>query len=457
MTKKRLTLIKILLVIIFVVPVVAEAEFTLQLEETTYIYMPLTMKNARGPLAGTTIRISIASDGDEGNGRSYHAAISSTGRYIAFVSGATDMVPDDTNGYEDVFVHDRQTGNTTLVSVASDGTQANNASMNPDISADGRYVVFTSLATNLISDDTNPLFDIFVHDLVSGETSLISKASDGTQGNGISFYSTISSGGRYVAFESLANNLVADDTNGQMDIFVHDQQSGDTVLVSVASDGTQSNGSSTYADMSSDGRFVSFGSAATNLVPDDTNGQDDIFVHDRQTGETTLISLAWDGSQGNGLSYYPRISADGRYVSFQSTASNLVSDDSNGDFDVFVHDRQTEDIVLVSKASDGTYGNGGSFHHAISGDGHTVAFISTGTNLVSGDTNGQSDVFVHDLLTGQTRIVSLASEGTQGNGDSSRAFISADGRYVVFDSVANNLVANDTNGVDDVFVHDLGV
>lgn len=456
MTGRGFAFVSVFIVCILVVPMIAGAAESPQLSETAYIYLPLILNNFDGMTGGGISRVSISSEGGEGSSNSHNASLSSDGRYVVFVSEASDLVLDDANGYEDVFVHDQQTGTTSLVSLASDGTQGNGYSWYPDLSDDGRFVTFMSNANNLVADDTNGLPDIFLHDLNSGETSLISVATDGTHANSLSFYATISGEGRYIAFESLASNLVPSDTNGSADIFVHDTQSGDTYLVSVASDGTQANGGSSYPDISSDGRFITFGSGATNLVPDDTNGEDDIFFHDRQTGETTLISAAWDGALGNGLTYFPRISSDGRYVSFQSQATNLVPDDANGEFDVFVRDRQTGDTILVSKASNGTHGNAGSFHHAISADGHTVAFVSSATNLVPGDMNGWDDIFVHDLLTGETELVSKDDDGTQGNGDSARASISASSHYVVFDSAADNLVPNDTNSADDVFVHDLG-
>ena len=161
-------------------------------------------------------------------------------------------------------------GNTTRVSVASDGTQSNNSSYNPSISANGRYVAFESEATNLVRGDTNNFRDIFVHDRQTGQTTRVSVASDGTQANGHSYDPSISADGRYVAFASLANNLVSGDTNDQQDIFVHDRQTGQTTRVSVASDGTQASGHSFNPSISADGRYVAFVSSASNLVGGDT-------------------------------------------------------------------------------------------------------------------------------------------------------------------------------------------
>ena len=231
--------------------------------------------------AGDTTRVSVASDGTQGNRQSIFSSISADGRYVAFKSFANNLVSGDMNGTWDIFVHDRQTGATTRVSVASDGTQGNNSSESASISGDGRYVAFESFASNLVSGDTNGTWDIFVHDMQTGATTRVSVASDGTQGNSSSEFASISSDGRYVAFESFANNLVSEDTNGPgWEIFVHDMQTGATILVSVASDGTQGNDFSRSASISGDGRYVAFKSFANNLVSGDTNGTWDIFVHE---------------------------------------------------------------------------------------------------------------------------------------------------------------------------------
>ena len=407
--------------------------------------------------AVTTTRVSVASDGTQGNGDSYGFSVSADGRYVAFESEASNLVPGDTNGCKDVFVHDRVTSQTTRVSIASDGVQGYSDSECPSVSADGRYVVFHSLDNTLVQGDTNLTYDIFVHDRVTGQTTRVSVASDGTQGDGGgSLEPSISADGRYVAFWSGASNLVPGDTNGKMDVFVHDRQTGQTTRISVASDGTQGNGDSYTPSISADGRYVAFESEASNLVPGDTNGRMDVFVHDRQTGQTNRISVTSDGGQGNDRAGLPSISADGRYVVFQSDASNLVPGDTNGRTDVFVHDQKSGQTTRISVASDGTQGNGGSYRPSISADGRYVTFHSEASNLVSGDTNERIDVFIHDRQTGQTIRVSIASDGTQGNGDSYTPSISTDGQYVMFSSSASNLVPGDTNGTYDVFVHDRG-
>jgi LPXTG-site transpeptidase (sortase) family protein len=423
---------------------------------SVFLLLALTLLPAAPVRAapGDTTRVSVASDGTEANGLSTGRTISADGRYVAFSSAASNLVSGDTNGFRDIFVHDRQTGATTRVSVASDGTQGNNSSHIPSISADGLYVAFESDASNLVSGDTNGTRDIFVHDRQTGVTTRVSVASSGTQANGGSYNAAISADGRYVAFESVASNLVSGDTNGARDVFVHDRQTGTTTRVSVASSGTQGNGNSHSPAISADGRYVAFHSFSNNLVSGDTNGAIDIFVRDRQTGATTRVSVASGGTQGNSNSEYSSFSADGRYVAFESNATNLVSGDTNGIRDIFVHDRQTGVTTRVSVASGGTQANNNSNTSSISSDGRYVAFHSYASNLVSGDTNGAIDVFVHDRQTGATIRASVASDGTQGNGNSQSPAISADGLYVVFLSFASNLVSGDTNGTWDIFVHE---
>jgi len=409
--------------------------------------------------AQETTRVSVSSSGGQGRFDAYESAISADGNFVVFSSSADDLVSGDTNNSEDVFVHDRTAGVTTRVSVDSSGHQGNLLSLWPAISADGKLVAFTSYASNLVSGDTNGQIDVFVHDLQTGVTERVSVDSSGKQGDNLSLYPSLSSDGRFVAFRSLATNLVAGDGNGAMDVFVRDRSAGTTERVSVDSSGGEAN-SHSYSifagSISGDGGVVTFYSDASNLVAGDNNGVMDVFVHDRNTGLTTRVSVDSTGVEADGQSEWPAISADGRYVAFDSVATNLVAGDSNLVGDVFVYDLTTALCERVSVDSSGAQGNDASYSPSISGDGQTVAFSSLASNLVASDTNTHDDTFAHDLATGYTELESVSSSGVQGgnrNGDYPPS-VSADGRVVSFTSHSQNLVAGDTNKSDDVFVHE---
>ncbi|MFO0985006.1 MAG: hypothetical protein U1E76_25295 [Planctomycetota bacterium] len=334
--------------------------------------------------AQSTTRASVDSQGGQGNYESILAAVSANGRFVAFTSLASTLVPGDTNDTADTFVHDMETGETTRVSVDSYGRQADDGSdiyYPPSISADGRFVAFASHATNLVPGDTNERLDIFVHDRQNGETTRVSVDSQGGQSNQYSLQPSISADGRLVAFESAASNLVSGDTNNSDDVFVHDRETGETTRVSVSSQGNQGNSYSVTPALSADGRFVAFGSEASNLIPDDTNGHQDIFVHDCSTGETARASVSSLGEEANLDCVWPSISQDGRLVCFSSGANNLVPNDTNW-FDVFVHDRETGETTRVSVSSRGEQADGTSDYPAISADGQIVVFESNSSNLV---------------------------------------------------------------------------
>ncbi len=311
---------------------------------------------------------------------------SADGRIVAFQSAAWNLVPGDTNGAWDVFVHDRQTGATERVSVDSVGGQANGDSFAAGISADGRFVAFTSLASNLVPGDTNDTHDVFVHDRQTGATERATVDSSGREGDGQSIGTALSADGRFVVFYSLATNLVPGDTNGLRDVFVRDRQSGTTERVSVNSSGVQGNADSGEGTISADGRFVAFDSLASNLVPFDGNASVDCFVRDRQTGTTERVSVDSSGHEADSFSDSPAIDAHGRVVAFSSHATNLVPGDTNGRYDVFVHDRQTGATERVSVDSSGGQAFGDSRVFGIDGNGRFVPFVSDADNLVPSDT-----------------------------------------------------------------------
>ena len=410
---------------------------------------------------GITTIVSVDSAGIQGNRDSDVADIGANGRYVAFDSSASNLVTGDTNVHRDVFVHDLETATTTRVSVASSGTQANGLSGSPAVTADGRFVAFVSWASNLVPDDTNGHSDIFVHDRQNGLTTKVSVDSWGNQANNWSAFSDISADGRFVAFISTASNLVPGDVGTDPDVFVHDRLTGATTRVTLGIDGAEPNQGSRNPVISSDGRFVAFVSPASNLVSEDTNGAADVFVYDRETRIMSRVSVNSAGVQGNGISDQATISGDGRFVAFISFADNLVAEDNNrfchtelGEVyncpDVFVHDRHKALTTRLSANSDGGQADTGGGSPAISSDGRFVAFSSSPENL------SVPEIFLHDRVTGATERVIVNGSGTEANGATLGPVLSADGRFLAFVSWASNLVPDDTNGVRDVFVHDLG-
>lgn len=404
---------------------------------------------------GLTERVSVTTRGAQANSYSSAGAkISADGRFVVFSSHASNLVPGDTNGWDDVFVRDRVTDTTQLVSIGPGDIQGNqdSGSYYGGVSADGRYVAFTSRASNLVSSDTNESLDAFVRDRQSRTTVRVSLGHGGAQGDRDSYVGSISADGRYVAFFSGASNLVPGDTNRVFDVFVRNRVSGTTERVSMRTDGRQGNGDSFDPALSADGRFVAFSSDASNLVPGDTNDTTDIFVHDRRTGTTELVSRGPGGRSGNAHSNESSISADGRFIAFTSAATNLVPADTNDTFDIFVRDRKLDTTARASVRTGGSQSNGTAFDPAISADGRFVTFTADASNLISGDTNNVPDVFVRDRKIGTTRRVSISTRGVQGYDLSFDSAVSADGHCVAFYSGADNFVPQDTNGVGDIFV-----
>jgi Tol biopolymer transport system component len=417
--------------------------------------------------------------GTFGNGSSEESAISADGRYVAFTSWASNLHPDDGDINTDVFVRDLEEGTVTLVSRATgaDGDKAagdnsgffSNVSTSPAISADGRYVAFQSRASNLHPDDGDRTLDVFVRDLEANTTTLVSRAggADGAKANGPSWAGShraaISADGRYVAFESWASNLHPDDGDTTPDVFVRDLEAHTTTLVSRAggADGDKGDDYAVSPAISADGRFVAFESDATNLHPDDGDSNYDVFVRDLEAHTTTLVNRATGaaGDKGDDQGFNPAISADGRFVAFESDATNLHPDDGDSNYDVFVRDLEAHTTTLVNRATGaaGDKGDDEGFNPAISADGRFVAFESGASNLHPDDGDLNNDVFVRDLEAHTTTLVSRATgaTGANGNDQSYTPAISADGRFVAFESYATNLHPDDGNGLQDVFRRDV--
>lgn len=356
-------------------------------------------------------------------------------RHAVFTSWANNVVPNLQSSFVQAYVRDLRTGAVECVSLSPTGAAADGHCRDVSISTNGRYVAFASRAANLVPDDTNGVDDVFLRDRQSGATRRISVSASGGQGDKSSFHSRISGDGTVVVFESLATNLVPNDTNGAKDVFAFDLKTETIERVSVSSTGGQSNSLSRAPSVSGDGRFVAFESFASTLVAGDTNGALDVFVRDRVEGTTEIVSLS--GSvRGNGDSSEPALSADGRFVAFTSKATNLSAGDTNGVSDVFIRDRWSG---VTERCSSFAHG---SKQGALSPDGRYVAFVSGSDRL---------DVFVLDRIQGTTRRLSLGVDGDP-NADSRNPTVSPDGTYVAFSSHASNLVNADTNGSPDLFL-----
>ena len=507
-----------------------------------------------------TIRVSAAGSGSETNEQSQNVALSGDGKFVAFTSFADNLVPGDVNGTMDVFVREVENGTTRIASVNQNGDSAQGDNSFPAISGDGRFVSFQSDANTLVPNDRNQAYDAFVKDMQTGAVDRVSVSSQGVEGNSTSSIPSLSFDGRYVAFYSMATNLVAGDNNGKVDIFIFDRQTRVTRLVSKTVDGVQSNGDSTHPTISGNGRYVVFNSDASNLVPGDTNGLSDFFWVDTETAEiikipyegplatfakaiisddgrwvnitrttpnfagvgdsdnlrdsytfdtlsrtlvqdtpregidrgyyngitlsgsnrfitysnwstdllgeavvrvkdtvlgtTTLISRGQDGQPANAPSSFASADDGGNLVAFRSAASNLVLSDSNSAEDLFLFDRTTQEMRRIATA-DPSNPTLTPARPRISSNGARVVYQSTASHLVAGDTNNAADIFVYDVMSRTTKIVSDTFDKLPSNGVASSPIISGDGKKTAFVSTASNLVPGDTNGVADFFVFDL--
>jgi len=424
----------------------------------------LTLLPGAASAAATTERISVTSaELEVTGGDSIDAAISTNGVFVAFSSRSTDLVAGDTNGHSDIFVRDRAAGTTERVSVDSNEAEATGGhSLYPSISADGRFVAFSSKATNLVSGDTNAGSDVFVRDRMLGTTERVSVDSNEAQagpGGDAGENSAISADGRFVAFESYAEGLTPGDVAGNQDIFVRDRTAGTTEQVNLTSaDEPAPNGFHSLPAISADGNLVAFYSSSMGLVPEDTSFVADAYVRDRGAGTTERVSVSSSEEEGDGqVEDTVAISGDGRYVAFTSAATNLVPNDTNPTSDLFLRDLTmgTTERVNFNDAEEETLGGGGRYP-SLSTDGRFVAFETPAYNLAAGDDNGKSDIFVRDRLLGSVERVSVTTAGEQSSNQSPGSYnpsISGDGGIVVFDAEAVDLVGDDTNLNADVFVH----
>lgn len=411
---------------------------------------------AFSPVAEAFERVNLTSTGGEAtDGVAWTPSASADGRYVVFTTNAT-MIPADTNSDFDIYLRDRVAGTTTCVSVSTTGSPAGQ-SYNPVISADGNFVAFESYANSLVAGDTNASNDVFVRDLVNGTTARVSVSSLGVQAeNGSdSSQTSISEDGRFVVFASSAGNLVADDTNGFDDIFLHDRIDGTTRRINFgpAPGLAEANGNSSSPYLSGDGSTVVFRSFATTLTASPTNGNAHIFACDLASGLITLVSKSTGGDESDLDSGSPMTSADGKRVVFESMAGNLApDDDANNDPDIFLHDRQTGTTTRLSRNTAGEKQDAYCASPSISADGTLVAFSSDAGNLAPEAVGGTYNLYVHDPATGETTLISKGYDGAEGDDASyDRASFVAGGDAIVFESSASNLVINDTNLTHDIF------
>jgi len=390
-------------------------------------------------------RISLAPDGAEANGSSSAPDVSADGRYVAFHSDASNLVLDDTNGVSDVFRYDTVTGEMRRISVASDGTQANGGSFFNAMSADGRFLAFSSEATNLVPNDTNGERDVFVHDAVSGQVTADLPTSDASVAD-------ISDDGRFVSFRSFDSTLVPGDTNGARDAFLYDRTTGQTTLIGETAPGVQANNSHP-GQISGDGRHILYRAGeGSGALPN----PDLLFVRDLVTGAIERLSDGPGGSLPDNNIDHSSISDDGRFVTFSTVAGNLDPADSNELHDVFVHDRQTGQRTRITDSVDSLATQTiGATSPKITGDDRWVAFVSDGADLVpAGATDDDRDglLFVYDRQTDATIVITKTADGSPAYSGTLGHQISDDGRTVVFGSDSSIQVAGDTNGVNDVFM-----
>ncbi len=398
-------------------------------------------------------RVSVASDGTQSDDDSLAASISSDGNITAFESFASTLVAGNITNFSDIYIHNIDKSTTERITDNIIGAGSDGNSQAPSIDADGKLVAFQSEATDLVAGDDNSNTDIFVYDTTSATTDIISLDVGDSGADGDSTSPAISADGGFVAFQSDATDLVGGDDNSNTDIFVYDTTSATTDIISLDVGGFSSDGDSTSPAINEDGSIVAFQSAATDLVVGDDNGRIDIFVYDSLKDETVIISQDFNDSSADGDSTAPSISADGSLVAYQSAATDLVPGDVNGQIDIFVTDLDAGNTEIISIDVFGQGADGDSTSPSISADGRFVAFQSEATDLVFGDSNGQIDIFIWDRQNNNMVRINLNEAGNQAQGSDSLApAISADGKFVAFDSAADNLVANDTNGKIDVFV-----
>lgn len=408
------------------------------------------------PAYAITTRLSETTLGGESDSASFSVKLSDNGRFAVFQTNATNLITADSNGVSDVVLKDLQTGVLTCMSCAAGGIVGDGASTSPTISGDGRFVAFQSAATNLVAGDSNVATDVFVREIATGALEIASRATGvaGAPGVATSGQARLSSTGQFVVFSSIAANLVSGDTNAQADVFVRDRLNSGTTRVSVATGGGQASGGfggATASTISADGRFVVFTSGQQTLSVGDTNNLADAFMHDRQTTTTERLSTT-AGTTGSCLD--PTISADGSMVAFSSTFADLVTGDTNAARDTFYRARTSAVLTRITAAG-AVEANGPLEVPSLNGNGTKIAFQSAASNLIAVDTNASNDIFNLNIGTGVISRISVSTAGLEATGSSTFPWYASNSDIVAFSSGASNLIANDANASVDTFANRL--
>jgi Tol biopolymer transport system component len=424
------------------------------------VFSLITSAATADAFAGQTTRVSVSSDGVIADNSASSGVLSGDGNYVVFMSAATNLVPGATG--LNVYRHDRTTLETVLVSVAMNGIDpGNNVSKDPSVSDNGRFVVFDSFATNLVADDTNGRQDVFVRDMVDGTTRLVSGATAGVVGmpgnsflSGLSGAHEISDDGNYIVFMSFAQNLVAGATNGTQQVYWKAMDTGVVVRVSVNAAGQFGDRPSEKPAISGNGLVVAFESSSTNFSSSANTAQ--VFTRQMPDGQLTLET---EGARAIGRrAGVPTLSFDGRYLAFESEAPLDPADLDNGTLDIFLRDRTTGTTELASRSLNSVFG-ATSARPSISSDGRWVSFDSLDELLVVGDVGGMADVFVYDRVDKTVTLVSRNDAGEQANAPSGLLLggpsLSSDGNVVLFGSTASNLVAEESNIFNQLYVRKL--
>jgi Tol biopolymer transport system component len=398
---------------------------------------------------------SASGDGVKGNAGGSFPDLAASGTAIAFLSTSTNLDPGDTDAVTDVYVKELRSGDLVLASTSDSGAKANALSTSPAMSGDGGFVAFLSNATNLDPGDTDTTSDVYVKDIATGDVVLASTSFAGVKGDENSFDPDLSGGGERVAFLSFATNFDPLALDGPADLYVKDLATGDLFLASTSSAGVDGGGVIFGPpSISRSGEYVAFITSATNLDPQDTDFRTDVYVKRISDGTLFLASTSPSGTKGLGSSADATVSGRGTTVAFSSLSHNLLPDDTDTVEDVYVKDILTGDLQLASTSDDGVKGNSASFNPQISGNGRWVAFTSSATNLDPGDTDPDIDIYLKDLVTGNLVLVSTSGDGSKGNGRSFQPSISGRGVFVAFQSEATNLHPDDGDADLDVYVKD---